>query len=194
MRFKRMRKRNALIIITAPSGAGKTSILEGVRKLLPALHYAVSVTTRAPRPGETDGHDYRFVTAAEFQQLIQEDKLVEYEEVYPGLFYGTQRSELARACDQEPVILDLDVKGATCLNKQLSDTCLTIFVSPPSLATLKRRLVHRGTESEASLEARLERTNDEMRYADTFDEVVVNNDLDKAVAQTAALIQNYLAQ
>lgn len=192
VRFNRMNRRK-FVIITAPSGAGKTSIVKALRTNIDCLRFAISATTRPPRTGEVDGRDYHFLTKRRFEELIAQNRLAEYEEVYPGLYYGTLRSELEVRPDDAAVILDIDVKGALRLYERYRDECLTIFIRPPSLEELERRLRGRGTESEETLMTRLRRAIDEMEYNGMFHCVVLNKDLDEAIARAEALINDYIA-
>ena len=181
-----------IIVITAPSGAGKTTLARIMLAAFPQMRFSVSVTTRAPRPTEEDGTDYHFVTVDEFQHLIREDQFAEYEEVYPGTYYGTLRFELERASKEEPVLLDIDVKGAMRLREHYGDEALTIFIRPPSFAELEERLRDRATESNESLQTRLQRAKEEMRYRNTFHVDVINNELQNSVPAMAMMIQAYL--
>lgn len=178
------------VVLTAPSGAGKTTIARRLLAALPGLRFSVSATTRPPRDGEVDGRDYHFVSPERFQAMIEAGELIEWQEVYAGRYYGTPRAELAR--DGRALLLDIDVKGARNIKRLYGRDVLTLFVAPPSLAALEARLRARGTETEETLHARLGRARAEMELADDFDHVVVNDDLDVAVAETLALVTAYL--
>lgn len=188
-----------LVVLTAPSGSGKTTIARRLLSDVPGLRFSVSATTRPPRAGEIDGRDYHFVSEADFRAMIDRGDLVEHEEVYPGRFYGTPWAELdgSRAAadpsdDLVAVLLDVDVKGALAVKERFGARALTVFVAPPSIEELERRLRARGSETEATLAVRLARAADELTYADRFDAVVVNAVLDDAVTETLALVRRYL--
>lgn len=181
-----------LVILTAPSGSGKTTIARRLMEAVPKLRFSVSATTRPPRSGEEDGVDYYFLTPEAFRARIEADKFLEYEEVYPSLFYGTPQSELERVPEGGALVLDVDVMGALNVKKQYDDEALAIFIRPPSLEVLKARLSQRGTESDDSLSGRLERAQTEITYADRFDVIVVNEHLEEAVGETVRHVQAFL--
>lgn len=180
--------RQKIVGLTAPSGAGKSSIAQRVLDAFPGMHLAVSVTTRAPRPHEEHGKDYFFVSLPEFERLLAEGALLEYEEVYPGCFYGTPHFTSEEV--NGPVLLDIDVKGAANVRAAIGG--FFIFVAPPSEAELERRLRERGTETEQTLLTRLKRAKKELAYADQFDALVVNDSLDEAADEAISLIASYL--
>ena len=185
-----------LIVLTAPSGAGKTTLARRLMREVPGLRFSVSATTRPPRPGERNGADYFFLSEEAFAERVEGGAFVEYEEVYPGRFYGTLREELERlAADPEhvAVVLDLDVKGALNVKRLYGDRALTLFIQPPSLAVLAERLRARGSESEAGLATRLERARLELEHVHDFDGTIVNDDLETAVAETVAVARSFLA-
>ncbi len=182
-----------IIVLTAPSGAGKTSIARRVMSAVPELGFSVSATTRPPRAHERDGVDYFFVSEAAFRAHVAADELLEYEEVYPGRFYGTLRSEVERKTTLGPVLLDIDVVGAVNVKAAFGRSALTLFIRPPSLEALAERLRLRGTETEETLRMRLERARKEMAFADRFDHVIVNDDLDEAVETAIRLVRQFLA-
>ena len=181
-----------IVAFTAPSGSGKTTIARAVLAAIPDLRFSVSATTRAPREGERDGVHYHFVGEADFRKLIAEGRLVEYEEVYPGKLYGTLRSAVEDV--DHPVLLDVEVLGALNVKRLYGSDALVVFIRPPSLEVLAERLRRRATETEESFAVRIERAREEMQYADRFDAVVVNDDLDAAIAEALRLVQDFLAR
>jgi guanylate kinase len=183
-----------IIVITAPSGAGKSSI---VRKLLvqnKELAFSISCTTREKRVGEENGKDYHFVSVEEFKRKIANNEFVEHEEVYPGRFYGTLKSEVEKIWAHRKVaIFDIDVKGAENLKKQFGKDALTIFIQPPSKESLINRLKNRASEDDKSLKARIKRSEEELGYADKFDKIVMNRDFDTAYMRVKNNVISFLA-
>ena len=184
-----------LIILTAPSGAGKTSITRHLMQTFPGqLAFSISAATRAPRGTEKDGVEYYFLTETAFREKINEDAFVEWEMVYEGKYYGTLRSELQRIRDEGKVpVLDIDVKGAVHVQKQFPGQVLSLFIQPPSIEELRRRLLSRGTETEESLHARLSKAEFELSFRDQFTDVVVNDQLNKACAEAESIVRAYLS-
>jgi len=182
-----------VIVLTAPSGAGKTTIAHRVLEAMPEMQFSVSATTRPPRSDETDGEDYHFLSVDEFRARIENDQLLEYEEVYPNRFYGTLRSEVESKSRATPVLLDVDVNGALNVKDVYGDDALVLFVAPPSKEVLRNRLQGRGTEDEDTLADRLARADRELERAEAFDGVVVNDDLDTAVEETLTRIRQFLS-
>ena len=182
-----------LIIITAPSGAGKTSITHFLLGAFPRLAFSISATSRPPRSGEKPGVDYYFISTEAFKEKIQHHEFAEWEMVYEGKYYGTLYSELERiwANNQLPV-LDIDVKGAIHLQQQYPGRSLTLFVQPPSLEELKRRLEARGTESPESLQARVDKASFELSFRDQFDYVVVNDELQRACREVSDILHKFI--
>lgn len=183
-----------IIVLTAPSGSGKTTIARRVMEAIPEMKFSVSATTRPRRDYEVDGVHYHFVTEEQFRQHIAEGSLIEYEEVYPGRLYGTLRDAVDRVAQTNPVLLDIDVKGALNVQELYNDDAFTLFIRPPSLAILEERLRNRQTEDEETLRVRLDRAQTELTYADRFDAVVVNDDLEKAVEEALKHIVHFLNQ
>lgn len=187
------RAETKMILVTAPSGAGKTTIVRHLLKTFDFLGFSVSATTRDKREHEVAGKDYYFKTAEEFKKLISENKLAEYEEVYEDQFYGTLKSEIERLWDMDKrIVFDIDVRGATNLKEQYGDKALAIFIAPPSLEVLEERLKARKTESEASLKKRLTRVRKEMKYRDTFDTVLINDDLNIALREAEFKVLQFI--
>jgi guanylate kinase len=186
---------NKIIVITAPSGAGKTSITHYLLKTFPQLAFSVSAATRAARSYEQHGRDYYFLKLEDFQQKIQQNAFVEWEMVYEGKYYGTLKAELQRIWDNDQVpLLDIDVKGAIHVKQQYPDTALTIFIEPPSVEELKRRLESRGTETAESLQARVNKASYEISFKDHFDESILNDNLEKACAKAELIVKEFLGQ
>ena len=182
-----------LLIFTAPSGAGKTTIVRHLLQKFGELAFSVSATTRPPRPGEEHGRDYYFLSQEEFARLVGEGAFVEYEEVYPGRFYGTLHSEVHRIWEADrTVVFDIEVKGATNIKRHYPDGSLAVFVSPPSREVLFQRLRDRSTEDAESLRVRIERAGEELAYADSFDRVLVNDDLPTALAEAEIVTRRFL--
>ena len=182
-----------ILILTAPSGAGKTTVVRHLMKYFPQLGFSVSATTRPPRPGEIHGQDYYFLDAEDFTQKIENGDFVEYEEVYPGRFYGTLRSEVERIWSKgQAIVFDIEVKGATNIKRLYPQNSLAVFVSPPTKEVLFERLRNRSTEDEASLQARFDRSAEELSYANSFDRVLVNDLLSDCLAEAEVLTANFL--
>ena len=157
------------------------------------MEFSVSATSRAPRGQEKDGVEYHFFTADEFRKMISEDKFVEYEEVYSGSFYGTLKSEVQRIWDKNHVIIfDVDVKGGVNLKKYFGDKALSVFIQAPSVEELRKRLVARGTDSAEAIAKRVAKASEEMTYADKFDYILVNDDLQKAYAEAEKVVDDFL--
>lgn len=186
--------KNKIIIITAPSGAGKTSITHFLLKKFPQLAFSVSAATRERRVHERDGIDYYFLSQEDFNHKIQHNEFVEWEMVYEGKSYGTLKTELQRIWDNNQVpVLDIDVKGAIHVQQQYPDTVLSIFVEPPSVDELKRRLSSRGTETEESLQARVNKASYEISFKHHFNKIILNDDLEKACLHAQEVIEEFLA-
>lgn len=185
-----------IIIITAPSGAGKTSIIHYLIEKLPyLLSFSISATTRSPRAHETDGKDYYFISESDFRNKIQQDEFVEWEMVYKGKYYGTLYAELERIWSLNKIpILDIDVKGALSIQKNYADSHLSIFVQPPSIEELKKRLEKRQTETPESLAARINKAAYELSFKNNFDHVVTNTRLEDACRQVEEIVQQYIAE
>ena len=186
-------KKGKLLIFSAPSGSGKTTLVHYLMKQFPELAFSVSATSRPPRPGEQDGKDYFFMTQDEFKQKIANHEFVEWEEVYENQFYGSLKSEVERLRNEgKTVVFDVDVKGGLNIKKQFGDEALAIFVKPPSLEILEKRLRARSTEDEASLKKRISRAGYEMEFEPQFDVVIVNDKLEEAQKQSVKLVRSFL--
>ena len=182
-----------VIILTAPSGAGKTSIAAYLLKQMPQLSFSVSATTRAPRGNEKQGVEYHFISLEKFEGHIHQNDFLEYEMVYEGVYYGTLKSELTRIWDLGKIpVLDIDVKGAISVQKQIGANCLSIFIMPPSIEVLKERLENRKTETAESLEVRLDKAAYEISFSNQFNAIIENSDLALACSETEKLITAFL--
>ncbi len=182
-----------VIIVSAPSGAGKTSIVKHVLQFLPELRFSTSATTRTKREGEINGKDYHFLSVDDFKKGIKRDEFLEWEEVYANQFYGTLKSEIQRIWDEgKTVIFDVDVKGGLNIKKYFGDKALAIFVEPPTVQELENRLRKRGTETEESLRKRVEKAEYELSFAPRFDKIILNDDLEVARAEMLQTIRQFL--
>jgi guanylate kinase len=185
--------RGKMIIFSAPSGSGKTTIVRHLLQRFPVLEFSISATSRAPRGDEKHAKDYFFLTGEEFTLRVQRSEFVEWEEVYPGLSYGTLKSEMERIWNREHVILfDIDVQGGLNLKKQYGGQALAIFVRPPSLDVLRQRLERRATDSPETIQRRLDKAAHELSFASQFDVELVNDDLEKAKRQAEQLVATFL--
>lgn len=187
-------KEGKIIVVAAPTGCGKSTIINAIMaKGTHNLGFSVSATTRPPREGEKHGVNYYFMTEEAFRDTIAEGGFVEYEEVYPGRFYGTLCSEIERLTSEgHNVILDLDVNGALGVKKMYGDKALTIFIQPPSIEELRRRLEFRGTESPETIDIRIDRARYEISRGPEFDRTIVNDRLDEAIRNTDNLISAFI--
>lgn len=183
-----------VIIISAPSGTGKSTIIKQIENLPELnLQFSISATTRKPRGGEVDGIDYYYFDRDQFIDAIKNNLLVEYQEVYNGTLYGTLKSEVERIRKSgKNIILDIDVKGALNVKRLYPHESLALFIKPPSLEVLKERLISRNTDSIESINQRIAKAEEELNYASQFDDCVVNDDLEKAVTDTYNAIKNFI--
>jgi guanylate kinase len=184
-----------LIVITAPSGAGKTTIARHLLASIPELSFSVSATTRPQRHDEVDGRDYHFITPEAFKRWIEEGAFVEWEEVYHGLFYGTLRREMEKIWQKGNVALfDVDVNGAMRLKKKFPANTLTIFIKPPSYDVLTKRLHNRATEPADKIEERINKAKKELQFESSFDAVIVNDYLEHALSEVENVVQKFIRE
>ena len=182
-----------ILIITAPSGAGKTSITKYLMEKFSVLAFSVSAATREARGTEKNGVDYYFISGEEFKHKIQNNEFAEWEMVYEGKYYGTLKAELKRIWDQNKIpVLDIDVKGAIHVQQQFNEGTLSLFIEPPSVNELKMRLEGRGTESNESLAARVNKASYELSFKEHFGKTVVNDDLKKACSDAEKIVSEFL--
>jgi len=182
-----------IIIITAPSGSGKTSITRHLMQKFPQLSFSVSATTRLPRPKEQNGVDYYFLSSEAFKSKIDAEEFIEYEMVYDDVYYGTLKTEMNRIWNNVQIpVLDIDVKGAMNVMRLYPGKTLSLFVEPPSLEELENRLKKRGTETTDSLLKRITKASEEMAYKNEFDEIIVNDDLEIACDQAEKVVSRFL--
>jgi guanylate kinase len=184
-----------LIIISAPSGSGKTTIAKHLLAQLPVLEFSVSATTRKQRPGEVDGKDYYFITVEEFNKRMANNEFVECEEVYPGTFYGTLRSEAGRIwAKNHHVVFDVDVVGGKNLKDMYGDKALLMFIKLPNFETLENRLRSRSTETAEQLATRLDKARHELEYEVHADVIVVNDSLEEAQQKALSIVSQFITQ
>ncbi len=184
-----------LVIFSAPSGAGKTTIVKHLLQKDFGLEFSVSATSRQPRPGEVHGKDYYFLTAEEFRKKIESGEFLEWEEVYEGIFYGTLKNEVERIRDAgKHVIFDVDVVGGLNIKKYYGNEALAVFVQPPSVEELKNRLRNRSTESEEKINMRISKAEKELEFAGRFDVIIVNNELPKALKEAERVVSDFLSE
>ncbi len=183
-----------MIIISAPSGAGKTTIVKHLLQQFPELGFSVSATSRAIREGELNGREYYFMSADDFRLMIETNKLLEWQEVYPGSYYGTQVSEIERiATNGQCPVFDVDVVGGLNIKKMYGDNALAVFIRPPSFEILESRLRSRATDSEESLQKRLNKVKQELTFEQEFDQVIVNDKLEDALKHAEMLVKCFLS-
>lgn len=184
-----------VLIFSAPSGAGKSTIVGHLLELYDNFEFSISATSRAPRGDEKDGVEYYFISADKFRELISQDAFVEHEEVYRDHFYGTLKSEVERIWSKGNVILfDVDVKGGINLKRYFADAAMSVFVQAPSVEVLRERLVKRGTDTPEAIEKRLAKASEEMTYAPQFDVILVNDELDVCLANAVRIVSEFLSK
>jgi guanylate kinase len=187
--------RGKLIIISAPSGTGKSTIIGWLMKEHPELNlaFSISCTSRPPRGTEQNGVEYFFLTPEEFRQRIENDEFLEYEEVYEGRFYGTLKAQVERQLEAgQNVVFDVDVKGGVNIKKYYGDEAMSLFIQPPSIAELRKRLEGRGTDAPEVIDQRIARAEFELTFADKFDKIVVNDDLAQAEQDALRLVKGFI--
>ena len=188
-------KKGKLLIFSAPSGSGKSTIINWLMQEHPELnmHFSISCTSRPPRGQEQNGVEYFFLSPEEFREKIQRDEFVEYEEVYTDRYYGTLKSQVEKQLEAgENVVFDVDVHGAVNIKKAYGDRALSMFIHTPSVEELRRRLTGRGTEKEEEIEKRIARAEYELSFADKFDTVIINDELDVAKRETLSVINHFI--
>lgn len=182
-----------LLILSAPSGSGKTTIVKHLLNTIPSLEFSITACSREKRDCEIDGKDYYFISVDEFKRRIANNDFVEWEEVYPNSFYGTLKSEIERIwAKNHIVVLDVDVKGGVNLKKIFGDKALSVFVMPPSIEVLKQRLENRCTETPESLTKRVGKAADEMTYSNQFDKILINDNLEKSFQEAETLVKTFI--
>ena len=190
-------KRGRLIIVSAPSGSGKSTIVNWLMQEHPELrlYFSVSCTSRAPRGTEQDGVEYFFITPEAFREKIQNDEFLEYEEVYQDRFYGTLKAQVERQREEgQNVVFDVDVKGGVNIKKHYGDEALSLFIQPPSVEELRRRLEGRGTDTPEAIEQRLAKAEYELTFVPQFDRVIVNDDLETAKQEAYQIVSDFLSE
>ena len=188
-----MEKTKKVIIFSAPSGSGKTTVVRHLLTKFPQLKFSVSSTSRKKRETEVEGEDYYFLTLDEFKHKLANDEFIEYEEVYEGRFYGTLKKEAERIWNEGKIIVfDVDVKGGLRLKETYKNQALSVFIMPSSLEELRRRLIARGTESLEDIEKRVQRADEELSYANKFDKIILNDKLHEALANAETVVNDWI--
>lgn len=185
---------NKVIIFSAPSGSGKTTVVKYLMSEIPSLGFSVSATTRKPRTNEVEGREYYFLETAVFEEKIRQHEFLEYEQVYKGLFYGTLKSEVDRLWAMgKTVVFDVDVVGGVNIKRQFGDKALAIFLKPPSLEVLMERLRKRSTEVEHQLQMRIEKAQFELKFEDKYDVVLVNDKLEDTLQKAENIVRDFIS-
>ena len=185
------------MIVSAPSGSGKSTIVQWLMREHPELnlYFSISCTSRAPRGTEQDGVEYFFLTPDEFRERIENNEFLEYEEVYEDRFYGTLKAQVEKQLSEgQNVVFDVDVKGGVNIKRFYGERAMSLFIQPPSVAELRRRLEGRGTDTPEAIEDRLAKAEYELTFAPQFDHIVVNDNLDEAEAETFSLVKGFLKE
>jgi len=185
-----------LVIISGPSGAGKSTIVNYLKSMAGFnLDFSISATSRAKRPNETEGKEYYFLSIERFKSRIEDNEFLEWEEVYPGQYYGTLKSEINRlTIEEKNILFDVDVVGGTNIKRLNKDNSISIFVQPPSMEVLEERLRSRKTESEESINKRIKKSKLEMTYARRFDKIVINDNLERAQKEAETIVRDFLTK
>ncbi len=184
-----------LVIFSAPSGAGKTTIVKHLLSVNDDLEFSISATSRAPRITETNGVDYYFLSEKEFRNKINNNEFLEWEEVYPGIYYGTLKSEVERIRDKgKHVVFDVDVAGGTNIKKFYGEEALAVFIQPPSIEELQLRLIRRSTDAPEIIRKRVEKAAYEMTFSPNFDVILVNNDLQQALSEAEKIVKTFTGE
>ena len=182
------------VVFSAPSGAGKTTLVHYLLRNVPGLEFSISAASREPRGREEDGIDYHFLSVADFKKRIEDDEFVEWEEVYENMFYGTLKAEIKKAWDNNKVVVfDVDAEGGINLKKIFGENALSVFIQPPSLFVLEQRLRDRRTETEEGIQKRLKKANGELGKAVQFDKVLLNDSLEKACIDARKLVEDFIS-
>jgi guanylate kinase len=184
-----------LVIISAPSGAGKTTIVNHLLRKGLNLEFSVSATTRAPRGKEKNGKEYYFISAEDFREKIKKNEFTEWQEVYKDQFYGTLKSEIERIwADKKHVIFDVDVKGGINLKNIFGNKAISVFIMPPSVKEIEKRLINRATDDRSKIKVRVEKAIEEIKLANNFDHIVINNNLERAQKEAYELVKSFLTR
>lgn len=186
---------NKVIIFSAPSGSGKTTVVNHLLKIIPELGFSVSATTRKPRQHEENGREYYFLSEEDFKDKIKNNAFLEFEEVYSGILYGTLNSEIERLWNQgKTVIFDVDVVGGMKLKEKFGDNALSIFLRPPSIEVLMERLTKRSTEVEHQLKMRIEKAEKELQYENEYDQVLINDKLEETLEKAEGMVKDFISK
>jgi guanylate kinase len=184
-----------LVIISAPSGAGKTTIVNHLLRKGLNLEFSVSATTRAPRGKEKNGKEYYFISAEDFREKIKKNEFTEWQEVYKDQFYGTLKSEIERIwADKKHVIFDVDVKGGINLKNIFGNKAISVFIMPPSVKEIENRLINRATDDRSKIKVRVEKAIEEIKLANNFDHIVINNNLERAQDEVYEMVKSFLCK